>query len=120
MGAYTYYYFFSIILLLGVVLHIINMVHFIMKDRLLFMGDLKFNPGGYKKLKKIAGTYGLSIAVIVALLLAINLGYSVYILMQLDTPTARYVLIFAPIVSILLFGWILNTIRRDSRLHKRK
>jgi Kef-type K+ transport system membrane component KefB len=120
MGAYTYYYFFSFIILLGAVLHVINMIYFRAKDRLLFMGDLKFSLEGHKKLKKVAGTYGLSIAVAIVLLAMINFGYSAYRLMQLDTSTARFVLVFAPIFSTALFGWILQTMHRDSQSGKRR
>lgn len=115
MGFYTLYYFISIATVLAVILHIANMIFFRKRNRLLFMGNLKFKPQGYKKIKKVAGASGLSVASAVGLIFVANLILSIVVLFRVNTTTANYILIFAPIVSVLLFIWIIYSMYKDAK-----
>jgi len=111
MAPDSFYYFFSIALVLIVILHIAHMIYFRSKHRT-FLGEA-FKPGTpeYKKVSKLSSTSGLTVAVSLALLFIANLTNSFIRILEIDTSDAHVLLVSAPIVTILFFCGAIWTTR---------
>lgn len=103
MAAETYYYFFSLILVFGIALYIANLVRLRISGKTTF--GLAYKPGTpeYKRVVKLASTRSLVITIIILGAFIVNLVNSVVKIVQLDTPDARFVTVFAPIFTVLFF-----------------
>jgi len=112
MAPETFYYFLSIFLVLIAVFHISHMIYFRARGKT-FLGEV-FKPGkpGYKKINKLASASGLTIAIVLALLFVANLAYDISRVAHINTSDARFLLIFAPAVTILIFCGALFTTRK--------
>src|SRR3984885_8516336 len=113
MAPYTYYYFFSIILLLGVVDYLATITRARLKGKTL--SGVEFKPGtaGYERMKKLTSARGLAVPLIIGALLCVNLAYSLSLVARLGTRDAHFVLFFAPVACILLMIGALRTTRKN-------
>src|SRR6266540_758184 len=103
MAPDTYYFFFSIILVLGVILHIANMVYFRVKGKTI-VGN-RYRPGTpeHATLKRYSSNRYLTIVLMLAMLLVANLALDVNRLLHLSNREyARGILIYAPVSCVLL------------------
>lgn len=109
MAGETYYFFLSIVLVLGVLFHITNMLYFRAQGRTIIGNKYKHDTVEYKRLRKLSSTGYLSGAYIAGLIFATNLGFDVLRLARLsDRNYSHFILIFAPTASVaLFFGLIL-------------
>jgi len=104
MAGETYYFFFSIILVLGVTWFIVNLIYLRAKGRAVFGPTYKSGTPERERLEKFASTRNLIISFLFAFVLAANLIYDVNRIMHLSNRDyAHGVLIYAPIASILFF-----------------
>jgi len=111
MAGETYYYFFSLVLVLGIALYIINLVCLRISGRTTF--GLTYKPGTpeYKRVVKLARTRNLVITAIILGVFIGNLINSIVRVTQLNTPDAHFVAVFAPISTVVLFVLIIFTLR---------
>lgn len=110
----TYYYLFSVALLLMSLLHIFNMVYFKRTGKLLT--GKRFRPGTpeYKAYDRLATSYGLILSVLVLGVVGANLVYSVYALAQAkNIEHFEAILIFGPIFNIIVFTAVILFVRRE-------
>lgn len=103
MAPYTYYYFFSIITAIGTGLYLINLALLRLKGRTTF--GLEFKPGtsAYKRVVKLASTRNLIVFSVLEFTFLVSFLNSLAKLLALGTPDARFILIFAPVATILGF-----------------
>jgi len=110
MAGESYYYLFSIIIVLTILFYLYMMGYYRLKNKTI-LGQ-KFKPGSpeYKRLKKLGGNYGLTITVCVALVFCINLAHAANKVIGLNTPDADFMLVFAPVFSGILYAIAIVTI----------
>jgi hypothetical protein len=113
MAPETYYYFFSIISVLGTMLYLVNLVLLRVKGRTTF--GLAYKPGTseHERVVKLARDRNLTIVSILELVFISNLVNSIIRVVRLNTPDAYFILIFAPIFSILLFTIMVIIVRKQ-------
>ena len=102
MAGYTYYYFSSIILVIGCVYTIALLAYLGSKRSL---SASKYRPGTpeYGRLRKLTSRRTLLIVGAITLLPVVNLAYATQRVFNLHTRDANFLLIFAPISLILFF-----------------
>ncbi len=104
MAPETYYYFFSLIAVIAVLTHVSNMLFFRAKNKTIFGQKYKIGSVEYLRLKKYSSTPYLTFACLLELLFATNLVYDIHRILNLGKPEyAHFILIFAPVVTILSF-----------------
>jgi len=102
MAPETYYYFFSLVLAFGIILHMINLIHLRIKGRALIGPNFKPGTPEYKRLRKFSRTRNLFITAVIAIFLIANLIFEVYRLMHMQNHNyAHFMLIFAPTTVIV-------------------
>ncbi len=113
MAGETYYYFFSIISVLGTMLYLINLVLLRVNGKTTF--GLAYKPGTseHKRVVKLASDRNLSIVSILEVLFIANLVNSIIRVVHLKTPDAHFVIIFAPIFSVILFSVMIIVVRKQ-------
>ncbi len=105
MASETYYYCFSLLLVLAFGFNIANMVFFRAKGKTLLNQKYKLNTKEYNNLKKFSSNHGIAIGILLFILSIINLIYNIIRLLDLDYPAARSLLYWAPIaIAALFFG----------------
>ena|SRR5581483_1364490 len=104
MAGYTLYYFFSIIFAAGALFYIMNLVYLKTKGKAFYGIKLKPGTAEYKKAVSLASNRNLAIWIVLDLILIANLAYSVMLVIRLNTASAHFVLIFAPIFTAVLFS----------------
>jgi hypothetical protein len=101
MAPETYYYFFSVIAVISVPIHISNMVFFRVKHKTLIGNQYEPSTPEYKKMLRYSSASALTIAGIVELLFVANLTYDIHRILSLGKPDyAHFILPFAPIITI--------------------
>jgi ABC-type transport system involved in Fe-S cluster assembly fused permease/ATPase subunit len=118
MAPYTYYYFFSIILFLSAAFHMSNMVCFRTRGRTLLGQKYDRNTDPYNRLKKLSGTRSIAIVVALLVLLLVNLIVAIRVVAHLHTTDSNFVLVFAPIATVALFGFTLYWTASQFDRHK--
>jgi cytochrome c biogenesis factor len=120
MATETYYYFFSIIGMLGLIQYLVATIYLRAKRKTLSGRTL--NPGsvGYENVKRLTSVRGLVIPILLGLGLAVNLAYSTVRVARIGTSDAYFILVFAPIATMLLFWAVLNIARKNLRGEKSK
>ncbi len=105
MAGLTYYYFFSIILVLGGV-YLLGILLYLRSKR--YLSTTKYRPGTseYARLRRLFGVRTLGVVGGVTLLLTLNLGYAIYKIARTHTQDTRFLLVFAPVVTTLLFVYM--------------
>lgn len=104
MASETYYFFFSIILVIGAVFYTANLV-FLRASNMTLYG-LKCKPGTpeHERIGKFASNRNIALSCIVALIFAANLVYDIQRLLHLSNRSyAHSILIYAPVSSVIFF-----------------
>jgi len=106
MAPITYYYLFSIITAAGPLLWIANIVYLKTKGRTTFGQAYVVGSPEHKHIMRIARGKNLVITIIIALLALANLAWSIITVLRVNTPSARQLLVAAPIVLLIagIFG----------------
>jgi hypothetical protein len=100
----TLYFFFSIILLLGLMLHLTNMIFFRKKGQTLIRQYDKRSPE-YHRLKELADNHHLAASALAGILLIANNIFAVSLILSSKDQSYRgFILIFAPIACLALFA----------------
>lgn len=118
MAGETYYFFLSILLVLGALLHITNIAYYKAKRKTVLGERYKSGTPEYEKLSKIVSNRNLVIALIATPFLVVNLAFSAHRVASLDTPDSHFLLIFAPIASILFLIMMLFVVRNMLKSNK--
>lgn len=101
MAPKTYYYFFSVIAVVAILLHAVNMVFFRLKHKTLIGNQYEPNTPEYKKMLRYSSARSLAVVGIVELLFVANLVYDIHRILGLGKPDyAHFILPFAPIITI--------------------
>lgn len=103
MAGETYYYFFSIIVVLTILFYLYMVGYYRLKNKTILGQKLKPGSPEYERLKKRSSNSGLVIAILLELVFCANLAFSMSRIMRLNTPDADFILVFAPIFSIVLY-----------------
>jgi hypothetical protein len=109
MASETYYYFFSILFVITIGLWIVNLTYLRTKGKTTFGQIFKLGSSEYKRVIKLASNRNLAVLAIIESILVGNLAYSTSRIVHLNTPDARFILVFAPISS-LLFSVVMHFI----------
>lgn len=123
MAPYTYYYFFSIIAVLTIGLYLVNLVLLKTSGRTTFGTQYKPGTAEYKRINRVANGRNLAIGVILGLIFVGNLLNSINRVVYLNTPDSRFLLVFAPIASVLFLGLMIAIVSKQIsgyNLDKRK
>ncbi len=109
MAPITYYYFFSIISLLGIGTWLVNLIYMKLRNRTIFGRVYTVGTPVYKRVMKVASGRNILIISAITLLVLINLVWSVVMVLKVNTSDAHLLLVIAPIVSLI--GWVFMMIR---------
>lgn len=111
MAGESYYFLFSLILVLGVLLILVNLLLIRTKGKTTF--GIAHEPGTpeYRKGIEFASTRNIAIATIIALILIANLTYDVNRLLHLD-GYPRGILPYIAGFVVLMFGLMIPVSRR--------
>ncbi len=109
MAPVTYYYFFSIISLLGISSWLINLIYMRLRNRTIFGRVYTVGTPVYKRVMKVASGSNVLITSVITLLALLNLVWSVVMVLRVNTSDARLLLVIAPIVSLI--GWVFMMIK---------
>ncbi len=103
MAPMTYYYVFSIVMLLGTSLVFLNLLLIRIKGTTTFGQKFQLKTEEYKKVVAFAKNKYIINAAILELIFVGNLINSIRLLLRLGTADANFVLIFLPLFCIVLF-----------------
>ncbi len=99
MAPETYYYIFSNIAVMAILLHTSNMIFFKIKHKTLIGNKYEPSTPQYKKLLSYSSPKALALAGIAGLLFIGNLIYDIHRILNLGNPEyAHFILPFAPLV----------------------
>jgi len=113
MALETFYFFLSVIALLGAVLFIGSILFFRITNKTILGEVVKPGMPAHKSMRKLTGNRNLIITIIFALILIANLIYGVARVIKMNDPTyASFLFIVAPTVTIFGFSLILRDARR--------
>jgi small-conductance mechanosensitive channel len=117
MASDTYYYFFSIILVLVMITHISNVTYFRIKNRTIIGNSYKPKSPEEQTLRRFSSISSLTVASVMLLIFIANLVFDVNHLIHLQNQSyARGLLVYAPIAClalfVLLFVYVINTFGR--------
>jgi hypothetical protein len=115
MTPITYYYFISIMLAVGPMLWLANLVYLRRKGRTTFGQSYAVGTPEYKRVIKLASSRNMAITIAIELPLVANLIYSVFIVLGVNTPDSRFILIFAPIATAILLTLAIVKLRKENR-----
>jgi hypothetical protein len=113
MAPYSYYYFTSIAFLVGAILWIATLMRIRTAGRTLFGQNYKRGTREYARVVRLASNRNVSIALVLVVILAANLVNSAYRVVHLGSSDARFLLIFAPVVTILAYGFGIYYMRQQ-------
>jgi drug/metabolite transporter (DMT)-like permease len=113
MASATYYYLFSIILVITTLFYCVNLILLRISGKTTF--GVKYRPGTteYGMVVKLASNRNITIVAVLSLLLVGNLVYSIIRLRHVNTSDSRFILIFAPFFTALLSVLIMFAIRKQ-------
>lgn len=112
MAGETYYFAFSLIAIIGMVLHIINLTYFKLKGKTILGEEFKPGTDGYKKFKHLTSVQGVTITALIGVILVVNMAYCIYRILHLDNPEyARFILYFS--IGLVLFTVVMFAVMRD-------
>lgn len=107
MAAEAYYFAFSIIFVLGLILYIGNMVYLRAKGKTIFGQEYKPGTPEYKRVIRIASNRNLTLAAMLTLAFAANLANSISRIVRLDATDKSFIFIFIPtfivLISVIMF-----------------
>lgn len=118
MAGYTYYYMFSIIAVFVIALALINLLYLKFRGKTTAGQKYKKGTSEYKRVIELARPRNLIILVIIGIILIANLINSISVIMNLNTPSARFALvgipIFVGIIAVPIFVKIRGMFGTDS------
>lgn len=113
MAANTYYFFFSLILVFGVLFHLTNVMYFRASGKTILGNKYRSGTPEYQTLQRLSSTRNMAIVLVLALLFAANLAFDIYRILHLrEQGYSHFILIFAP-VSLLLLALVIFATSRD-------
>jgi hypothetical protein len=113
MAGETYYFAFSLIAVIGIVLHVVNLVYLKNTGKTILGDEFKPDTAGYKKFKNLTSGRAIATTSFIGLIFTANLIYDVYRILHLDKPDyARFILIYFSIGTIL-FAVIMLFVMRE-------
>lgn len=115
MASETYYFFFSIILVIGAVFYILNLVYFRVLNKTLYGQEYKPGTPENMRVRKLASNRNIVTCCAIAFVFVANLAYDIHRLLRLSNRSyAHSILIYAPIscilFSIMMFFVVRNNI----------
>lgn len=103
MASETYYFFFSIVLVVAITIHLCNMAYFRIKGQTIIGNRYRPDTPEYQALTKFASRRNLVLAIIIALVLIGNLIFDVHRLLLMQNHSYAYgILIYAPVSCVVL------------------
>lgn len=114
MAPYTYYFLFSLIGSLVVVIAVLNAKFAMSRGKSLVGEKLTPDAIGYRKIKWLASRQGLAAALLVELIFVANLVYAIHLILNLgNRGYATGMFIFGPIAIVVIFIGALNAMAKD-------
>ena len=108
MAAETYYFFFSIILVVGALLYSASLIYFRAHGKTLIGNSYKPSTVEYRKLQNLSSAKQLVLAAVGVLIAIVNLAYDVNRILHLaDSTYAHGILLYAPISCLVLVAILL-------------
>jgi len=104
MAGETYYFLFSLILVLGILLHGINLIYLRLRGKTTFGQAFKRGSPEYDRIIKLATNGKIAIVALILLVFIANFAYSVVRITRLDTPDANFLLVAAPIFALVFLA----------------
>jgi len=109
MANETYYFLFSIVLVLCGLFYLFNLLFFRVTNRTVIGNSYKPGTPPYARLRQLANSRNILLTAIVSLVFIVNLGYDVHRLLRLsDRNYAHGILIYGPIACVLLSAFTIG------------
>lgn len=113
MASETYYFAFSLVFLLGILFHLVNMTYFRLKGRTLTGNAFKPNTPEYRLSLKLSSTRNLIIYTLAALLAVANVAYSASRLVRHGEAYSRPLLVLIPALLLLCTAIVVAWLRNE-------
>lgn len=114
MAGETYYFFFSMIAVIGMALYLINLLRLRARGKTTFGFGFKAGTPEYERVIKLASNRNIAITIVVTVIFIANFIYDVNRLLNFkDREYAHGLLLYAPIATILFSVLIFFIVRKQ-------
>ena len=110
MAGEAYYYLFSNAMVIIILFYLYMVGYYRLKNKTILGQKFEQASPEYIRLKRLGGNYGLTVTILLGLAFCANLAFAASKILRLNTPDADFILVFAPLFSVVLYVIAIVTI----------